>query len=224
MSIKDVFKKSFLEGFASGEIAFEHICACMAIAAILGIYIFFIHRLVTRKSFYDKSFGISLVSMALITAAIVITIQESIVVSLGMVGALSIVRFRNAVKSQLDLMYLFWAISVGIICGAGFAEIAFVLSFINTVVVLLLDLIPVAKAPMLVVINASDFSVDDKVITILKKYSRYTKVKTRNLSKDHLDEIIEVRIENQSDCVKELMQIEGIISVSLIDHDGEVSL
>lgn len=223
MSVSDIFKKSFLEGFESGDITFIYICSCLAITAAISLYIFFAHRVLTRKSFYDKNFGVSLCAMSLITAAIVITIQSSVVVSLGMVGALSIVRFRNAVKNPMDLVYLFWSISIGIICGAGFAETAILLSLVVTVVLIVLELIPVAKAPMILVINADNYENDTKIIETVKKYSKYNKIKSRNLSAGHLDMVIEVRIDKEGDCVKELMAIPGVISASLLSHDGEVT-
>lgn len=94
--------------------------------------------------------------MSVITAAIVLAMQSNLVISLGMVGALSIVRFRNAIKSSMDLVFLFWSISIGIICGAGLYEIAFVASLILTVLLFLLDLVPTPKAALLLIVNSSD--------------------------------------------------------------------
>lgn len=223
MSFSDIFKQSFLEGYAADEITTLSVCACLAITLLISLYIFAAHRVLTRKHFYDKSFGISLVAMSLITAAIVLTIQYSIVVSLGMVGALSIVRFRNAVKSPMDLVYLFWAISIGIICGAGLAEIAIILSLVVTVALVILDIIPVAKAPMILVINAVNFEADKKIINIISKYSQVSKVKSRNLGNDGLDMVVEVRVREESELLQELMQISGVKTASLLSHDGEVT-
>ena len=124
MSFKDIFKKSFLEGFASTEITTVTVLAALAIACALAFYIFLTYRVLTRKTFYSKNFNISLAGITVITAALILTMQSSVVLSLGMVGALSIVRFRTAIKDPIDLMFLFWAISVGIICGAGLAQVA----------------------------------------------------------------------------------------------------
>lgn len=223
MHISDVFKKSFLEGFTSGDINLMSISACFAVTAVISIYIFLVHRVLTRKSFYDKNFGISLCAMSLITAGIVITIQSSIVVSLGMVGALSIVRFRNAIKNPMDLVYLFWSISIGIICGAGFAETAVLLSLTVTLIILFLDFIPVAKAPMILVVNANDIEKDKEIVDVVKQYSKYNRIKSRNLSESHLDMVIEVRIRDEGNCVKALMAIPGVVSASLLTHDGEVT-
>ena len=115
MNFSDIFKRSFLEGYASTDITAINVTIALLITSVLALYIFFAYRLVTRKTFYSKSFNISLAGVSVITAAIILTIQSSIVVSLGMVGALSIVRFRTAIKEPLDLMFLFWSISVGII-------------------------------------------------------------------------------------------------------------
>ena len=100
MSVSDVFKKSFLEGFSSYDIGTTAAVAVMLTASLFALYIFIVYRLLTRKTFYSKTFNISLAGITLITAAVILTIQSSIVVSLGMVGALSIVRFRTAIKAS----------------------------------------------------------------------------------------------------------------------------
>ena len=106
------------------DITTGKIAATLIVTALLALYIFAIYRLVTRKVFYSKNFNISLAVMSLITAAIILAMQSNLVISLGMVGALSIVRFRTAIKDPMDLAFLFWSISVGIICGAGLYEVA----------------------------------------------------------------------------------------------------
>lgn len=126
MSFKDIFKNSFLNGFTEG-LDVKTIIIGLAITTLLACYIFFVYRIVTRKSFYSQNFNLSLISMAIITAAIILTIQSNIVLSLGMVGALSIIRFRTAIKDPLDLVFLYWSISIGIICGAGLSVIAVIL-------------------------------------------------------------------------------------------------
>ena len=142
MSFKDIFKKSFLEGYASAEITTLTIVTALGIACALALYIFIVYRVVTRKTFYSKNFNITLAGITVITAALILTMQSSVVLSLGMVGALSIVRFRTAIKDPMDLMFLFWSISVGIICGAGLAQVAVILSVVLTLGILILDQMP----------------------------------------------------------------------------------
>lgn len=223
MSYVDIFKKSFLEGYASSTLSVKSIVICMVITILISAYIFILYRLVNRQSFYNKNFNISLPAMAIITAAIILTIQSSIIISLGMVGALSIVRFRTAIKDPMDLVFLFWSISVGIICGAGFAIIAVIASLVLTCGILLGDWIPIAKAPQILLINSDTFENEGEIIEVIKKYSSLYKVKARNLTKDHLDMAIEVRVKDEALLVTELMGLKNMVSTSLVAHDGEVT-
>ena len=223
MGFQDVFKKSFLEGFSSMDITTGKIAATLLVTALLALYIFMIYRLVTRKVFYSKSFNISLAALSLITAAIILAMQSNLVISLGMVGALSIIRFRTAIKDPMDLVFLFWSISIGIICGAGLYEVALVTSVAVTVCILVLDLLPVAKAPVVLVVNSSRMDGEGAVLEVVGKYAKSYKVKSRNLSKGRLDMVVELRVKDESGLVKETAELEGMISASLIAHDGEVT-
>ena len=223
MGFKDVFKKSFLEGFTSMDITTAKIVATLFVSALLALYVFAIYRLVTRKVFYSKNFNISLAAMAIITAAIILAMQSNLVISLGMVGALSIVRFRTAIKDPMDLVFMFWSISIGIICGAGLYEVALVTSVAVTVFILVLDMIPVSKAPMMLVINSSQMDGEQQILDIVGKYSKSYKVKSRNLSKGRLDMVVELRVKDESALVSEVAALEGMIGASLIAHDGEVT-
>lgn len=223
MTFKDIFKKSFLEGFSSVEINTMTVLVALSVACALALYIFFVYRVVTRKTFYSKSFNISLAGVTVTTAALILTMQSSVVLSLGMVGALSIVRFRTAVKDPMDLMFLFWSISVGIICGAGMAQIAVILSVIMTVGILVLDYLPVAKAPMILVINMVDGKVEKLVCEAVKKYTRHFTVKSRNLTASSADIVMELRTDRGYELVQAVMETEGVCSASLLSHDGEVT-
>lgn len=223
MSFKDIFKKSFLEGFAASQITGRVVLAALGIAAVLALYIFFLYRVMTRKTFYSKNFGIALVGVALITTALILTMQSSVVISLGMVGALSIVRFRTAIKDPLDLMFLFWSISIGIICGAGMAEVAVILSVAMTVGILFLDRLPVAKAPMILVVNAEGLDTEERICAAVAKYAKHYSVKSRNVTAGAVDLVLELRTAEGAELVKSVDALEGVRSVSLMSHDGEVS-
>ncbi len=224
MNFSEIFKKSFLQGYTGSDMSSAQIIFALAMTCIIAVYIFCIYRLMTRKTFYSKNFAISLVALSIITASVIITIQSSIVVSLGMVGALSIVRFRTAVKEPMDLIFLFWAISVGIICGAGLAKIAVVASIIITVVIFVLDMIPVAKAPMILIVNSKSADGNsEKIVELAKKYSRFVKVKSRNISGGLLDMVMEVKVSEDEKLCSEMSALSGVNSVSLLSHDGEVT-
>ena len=223
MTFKDIFKKSFLEGFAGSEINLTTILVALAVACALALYIFLTYRVVTRKTFYSKNFNISLAGITVITAALILTMQSSVVLSLGMVGALSIVRFRTAIKDPMDLMFLFWSISVGIICGAGLAQIAVILSILLTVGVFVLDMLPIARAPMILVINATDIQAEKKVAAVVVTYDKHYRVKSRNMTATSLDLIIELRTAKGAELIGQVMAAEGVASASLLSHDGEVT-
>ena len=221
MTFSDIFKKSFLEGYSTVEMSTNTILAALLWTTILALYIYFCYRIMTRKSFYSKSFNIALVAMALLTAAIILTIQSSIVVSLGMVGALSIVRFRTAIKDPMDLVFLFWAISVGIICGAGLSEIALLVSLAVTLLLFVLDRAPVVAAPMILV--TGDSLPEKEIMDVVSRYSSYSTVKTTRLTGDHLDMVIELRVKDGLGLTRSVSALPGINSVSLLSHDGEVT-
>lgn len=223
MSFKDIFKKSFLEGYSGSEITTSTVMIALAIASALAMYIFLVYRVMTRKTFYSKNFNISLAAITVITAALILTMQSSVVLSLGMVGALSIVRFRTAIKDPMDLVFLFWSISVGIICGAGLAQVAVILSIVLTLGILILDQFPVAKAPMILVINAEQFSLEPKITALVQKFDGHYKIKSRNVTAGSVDLVIELRTAEGYELVSQILNVDGVTSASLLSHDGEVT-
>ncbi|MBR4575126.1 MAG: DUF4956 domain-containing protein [Lachnospiraceae bacterium] len=222
MTFTDIFKKSFLEGYANIELSAKQIVVVIGFAVLLGLYIYAVYRFMTKKTFYSKSFNASLVLMSVITAAIILTVQSSVVISLGMVGALSIVRFRTAVKDPMDLAFLFWSISVGIICGAGLVEIALILSVVATVVIYILDRIPVLKSPMILIVNSSQ-DADSSILEEVKKNSAYFEEKSRVLTNGTLELVYELRTKDVPALSKAVSAVSGVSSVSVLSHDGEVS-
>lgn len=224
MSFSDVLKKSFLQGVNANELTMGSIAGVICLAGLIGLYIFAVYYLTGKKAFYSRSFNISLVALTMITAGIILTIQTSVVISLGMVGALSIVRFRTAVKDPMDLIYLLWSISVGIICGAGLIKVAVVVSLLVTVAIMVLELLPVLHTPMILIVNAQSDNIDDKLKDIISGYSKNYKVKSRNLTQSGLDLIIELKVKDDgADLVRRIKEIEGVYAVSLVLHDGEAA-
>lgn len=223
MKFAEVLKKSFLEGYGAVSIDFATIVTCMAITVLVAAYIFMVYRMVNRKAFYNRNFNLSLIALAVITAAVILTIQSNIVISLGMVGALSIVRFRTAVKDPMDLVFLFWSISAGIICGAGFAVVAVVASIVITVIILLCDKMPVGTAAVILLVNSTDYKTESRIMEVVEKYCESSKVKARNLTKDKLNMAIEVKTGEGGKLVEQLMDLESVTSASMVDHDGEVT-
>ena len=222
MSIKDAIKKSVLQEFTDPAVTMGDIAAALGMAAVLALYIYLIYKLVTRSAFSSRDFNKSLAMLPVITAGILLAMQSSFVISLGSVGALSIVRFRNAVKDPMDLVFLFWSISIGIVCGAKLYALAILLSLVLTVLVFVMDLIPAAKSPMLLVMNGSDANVEAALQPILKQQTKAAHVKSRNLTTAGIDLIVELRPNDPPALVQACAALPGVQSVSLLDHDGQI--
>lgn len=223
MSFKDVIKKSVLESFMGNNITTTTVCITLGITIILALYIFLVYYLSTRKTFYNKTFNVSLAAIAVITASIILAMQSNLAISLGMVGALSIVRFRTAVKDPKDLVFLFWSISIGIICGAGIYEIAIISSLIVTIGLFALELTPVGMACNILVVNAGSLDKEKEIMDIVKAGSKYASIKSRNASIQGADFVIECRVREAAEMLQKLQALEGINGVSLLEHDGEVN-
>lgn len=224
MGIKDIIKKSFLEGYATSDIQISTILICIISTVLIASYIYFIYKSLNKNSYYNQNFNLSLVALAVITAAIILTIQSNIVVSLGMVGALSIVRFRTAIKDPMDLVFLFWSISIGIICGAGFTMIAIITSIVLTIAILLLSLIPESQKALVLVVNASHYDKESEILAVVDKYCHYARTRARNVTKTNLNMAIEVKVENPKVLIERLMSLEYITTASLVEYDGDVTV
>lgn len=223
MGIRSIMKNSFLEQFSS-DITTSRIVIMLCITILIGIYVFFVYRASCKKAFYSKGFAISLVVISLITSLIILAIQSSIVISLGMVGALSIVRFRTAIKDPMDLAFLFWSISIGIICGAGLYELAIIGSLVITIAILILQKVPAVSPTMLLLVHGNNCEVEKALDETISKYSKYSRVKSRNITANGIDMIIELKPSSNSDLIKAVIEIDGIDNASLVEHDGEVTV
>lgn len=221
MDFSDIFNKAFIEGFSNTDVGFLEVAMVFGLAVVLGCYIYIVYRFISRQAFYSKQFNMSLAILPVIVAAIILAVQSSVVISLGMVGALSIIRFRTAVKDPMDLTFLFWAVSAGIICGAGLGELAVAASLVITVMLFVLDRLQVVRAPMLLVLNIVELDTEDGILETVREYSRYSKVKSRNVTGGKLHIILELRTERGKELLKALEGKEGILSMTLMEHDGE---
>ena len=222
MGITDVIKKSVLQGFAGGDMSSTEIMVTLGITFLIGLYIFFVYKMVSKTSLYDKSFHISMTLISVITAGIIVAMQASIVISLGMVGALSIVRFRTAIKNPMDLLFLFWSIGIGIVCGAGMFEIALMVTLITTIGLIVLEYMPGNKRMYLLIVNGTTQLTEDEIFTVIKPLTKRCKVKTRNIKKYGCDFIFEVDTKEEKALVEALRKVENIEQLSLLHHEGEV--
>ena len=222
MSINDAIKKSVLEGFSYSDLSTTKILTTLIITFLISMYIFVVYKLITQSAFYFKSFNISMAIISVVTAGIILAMQSSIVISLGMVGALSIVRFRTAIKDPMDLLFLFWSIGTGIICGAGLYRIAIIMAILVTIGILILDLFPIRTSPYLLIINASSKDIENDIFSLIQGIGGAYKIKSKNISTSGLDLILEIKTKKEHEIIDKLSDLQGISSVSLLAHDGEV--
>ncbi len=221
-TFSDALKKSFVEGFSGGGITTSQAVIILLVTFLIGIYIFYIYKLVNRSGMYDRTFHVAMAIISVITAGIIVAMQSSIVISLGMVGALSIVRFRTAVKNTMDLLFLFWSIGEGIICGAGLFKIAILVAFVTTLGIFVLEYLPMNRKPYVLLINCSNVDLEDKIKDTVESLSSSSTVKSRNLKTGGFDMIFETVTKNEKELIKQLSEIEGVSHVSLLSHEGEI--
>ena len=222
MSFSDVIKKSVMEGFVDSGISGTKMVVTLGVVTIFAIYIFFVYRLMNRNSFYNKSFNVTMSVISIITAGIVMGMQSNFVISLGMVGALSIVRFRTAIKEPMDLLFLFWSIGMGIICGARLYEMAVLVSIVITFCLFILQMVPLTSSQMLLIVKLSDISMENQVLAIVKEYSRSYKIDSKSVSKGNENLIIEICCKEASEMVNKIAALNGVTHSTIMHHSGEV--
>jgi len=220
VGIRDILKKSFLNNFAN-NVPIMDMVLTLGVSFVFSVIIFFVYKLTSKNIIYSKKFNITMSLMSIITSAIIMSMQSNIVVSLGMVGALSIVRFRTAIKEPRDLLFLFWSISNGIIIGAGVYSLALVLLLFLVIALIIFEKIPVSKTPYLLIVNASNKFLEESLEEILDKNKAKYFVKSRNISSSRIDIVYEISIENEIETISEISKLEGVNSVNLLHQDGE---
>ena len=191
-------------------------------AAIIGFYVFLVYKNQSRAAFYSKDINMTIAGLPIIVCAIMIAMQSNLIVSLGMVGALSIVRFRNAVKNPLDLLYFFWTISAGILCGVGLIVLAIFLCAAMTGMILLLSVIPNSRAASVLVLRSSKDDLDlSVVLELLKQNGKNVKEKSRSYQSGQNEIIYELTVNDEEELINKLKNNKSIEQIHFLSHDGE---
>lgn len=220
MTFNDIFKSNFLDQVAG--FSFLDMVISLALALAIGLFIFEIYRKTYRGVMYSRSFGVTLLALAMITDLAIMTVTSNVVLSLGMVGALSIVRFRTAIKEPLDIAFLFWSIVVGIMLGAGMIPLAVFGSIILGVVLLVFSNHSTAETPYILVLQCEDEAAEQEAIAmVMKKVSRQV-VKSKTVTKGGIEVTMEVRLsDSTTQFVNDLNNIPGITAATLVSYNGE---
>jgi len=218
-NIKDVIKSGFLDNNFVNTLNSSDIFINLMATFIIGIFIFFIYKKTFQGVLYTQAFNVSLVMVSLVTTLIIMTISTNIVLSLGMVGALSIVRFRTAIKDSMDIVFMFWAISIGIANGAGYFQISIVGTLFISAVLFILTRYRDVTAPYLLILNYQEKS-EEKLKEYLKKSLKY-KIKSKTITRDLTELTIELRTDNDHKIINEINKIDGIESCVLVSYNGD---
>ncbi len=220
MSVKDVIKKSILnsENYTSFDVG--KITLTLLIAVLLGVIIYMIYKKFYAGVIYSRSFAVTLVGMTVMTAMITLAISTNVVISLGMVGALSIVRFRTAIKDPMDLLYLFWAISSGITVGAGMYVLALIVALIMYVLIWIFYARQNRDQIYMAVIHYTGDSTGDAILRELHKTKFY--IKSRTFRGSNTELAVEVNVKNNNLFFEEkIRNLENVQDITLIQYNGE---
>jgi len=220
MTFNDIFKSSFLENVNS--ISLLDMGIALVLAFLLGLFIFMIYKKTFSGVMYSSSFGVTLVALTMITTLVILAVTSNVVLSLGMVGALSIVRFRTAIKEPLDIAFLFWSIAVGIVLAAGMIPLA----VIGSVVIGLMLLVFANKKshvnPYILVIRCADHTTETTTMEFLKSKTQRCVVKSKTAQKGEVELNLEIRLkEDNTDFVNDLAEMNGVYSAVLVSYNGD---
>ena len=215
----DIIKNSFLEETADFSIAAASVSLLSAL--FIGLFIFFIYKKTYAGVMYSKPFNTSLVLLSVLTTFVILAVTSNVVLSLGMVGALSIVRFRTAIKEPLDLVFLFWSISVGIILRAGLYSLAFLGSAFITVILLVLTGKVDSSAPYILMLQLENENAELQATEIIKNRFGKVIVKSKSITDGQPELIYEVKVKNnETSFMNELSAIEGVQNATLVSYNG----
>lgn len=220
MTFNDIFKSSFLENVSSVSILDMLIALVLAFG--LGMFIFFVYKKTFSGVMYSSSFGVTLIALTMITTVVILAVTSNVVLSLGMVGALSIVRFRTAIKEPLDIAFLFWSIAVGIVLAAGMIPLAVVGSVVIGVILLIFVNKKSYLNPYIVVISCADHDSEMRAKEFLDKQVQRCVVKSKSAQKGSIELNLEIRMkEENTDFINILSEMEGVNSAVLVSYNGD---
>lgn len=224
-NFSDIFKNNFLEK-AVTSFSLVDVALTLLISFLLGLFIYAVYKKTFNGVMYSKNFNVSLVAMSMITTLVIMGVTSNIVLSLGMVGALSIVRFRTAVKDPIDIVYLFWAIAAGIVTGAGLYLLAITGSLVVGLMLIVFTSKTMSEIPYMFVVNCSNSAAEKLLLEKLGAYVKRMNIKSKAVrSGQGIELTVEVRLNNDNtDFVNQLSTIDGVNDVVLVSYNGELAV
>lgn len=220
MTFNDIFKSSFLENVTS--VSLVDMVIALLLAFGLGLFIFFVYKKTYSGVMYSSSFGTTLIALTMITTVVILAVTSNVVLSLGMVGALSIVRFRSAIKEPLEIAFLFWSIAVGIVLAARMIPLAVFGSIIIGIILLVFVNRKSHLNPYIVVLSCTDSKSEKDAVYFLEKNVKKCTVKSKTARKGEIELNLEVRLQDaNTDFINNLSEMPGVTSAVLVSYSGE---
>lgn len=220
MTFSDIFKSSFLE--QSTSFSLTDTLIALALAFALGLFINEVYRKTYRGVMFSQSFGVTLMALTMITALVIEAVTSNVVLSLGMVGALSIVRFRTAIKEPLDIAFLFWAIAGGIVLGAGLIPLAIIGSVIIGVVLLVFVNRKSSETPYVLVLQCDSDAAESAALARVEESVKRYIIKSKTVGAEGIELTVEIRVKDAATkFVNELLAVDGVRHATLVSYNGE---
>ena len=220
MTFSDIFKSSFLENVTSVSVL--DMALALALAFGLGMFIFLVYKKTYQGVMYSSSFGVTLLALTMITTLVILAVTSNVVLSLGMVGALSIVRFRTAIKEPLDIAFLFWSIAVGIVLAAGMIPLAVIGSVIIGIILLVFVNRKSHSNPYIVVLQCTGHESEQRAKAYLEQTTARCSVKSKSAQKGLIELNLEIRLkDDNTDFISELSGMQGVESAVLVSYNGD---
>lgn len=220
MTFRDIFKSSFLESVTSFSIT--DVILGMVFATVLGLFIFIIYKKTFNGVMYSSGFAMTLVGLSLVTTLVIMAVTSNVVLSLGMVGALSIVRFRAAIKEPMEIVYLFWSIAAGIVIGAGMIPLAVTGSVFTGVIFLIFANRKIHENPYILVLSCKTEQAEKEAVRLLEESVQRFVVKSKTIHASGIELTAEVRMKNASTSfVNRINEISDVEHTTMVSYNGE---
>lgn len=220
MTFNDIFKSSFLESIT--EFSAVDTLIAMVAALVIGMFIFVVYKKTFNSVMYSTGFAMTLVGMTMVTTLVILAVTSNVVLSLGMVGALSIVRFRAAIKEPMEIVYLFWAVAAGIVIGAGMLPLAVIGSAIIGVILILFANKKIHDNSYLLILNCQDENAENTALSVMKEAVKKYAVKSKTVNVQGIEFTAEIRMKDgETAFVNRLNEIAGVENATLVSYNGE---
>ena len=220
MNFSDVFKSSFLDSIT--EFSVLDTVLGLVVALLVGLFIFVVYKKTLTGVMYSNGFALTLVGLSLVTTLVIMAVTSNVVLSLGMVGALSIVRFRTAIKEPVEIVFLFWSLAVGIVIGAGMIPLAIIGSVIIGIILLLFANRKIRNNPYILILSCQDEKAEEAVLGILDKSVEHYIVKSKTINASGIEMTCELRTKDATTSfVNRIHDVKGIESATLVSYNGE---